>query len=96
MRTRSRGRTARVWALLAVVAMFSSMLAVVGTTATAAVGDFTLTILHNNDGESQLISASGEPDYGGVARFKTLVDTEKAAATNVIMLSSGDNFLAGP
>ncbi|NNF10088.1 MAG: bifunctional metallophosphatase/5'-nucleotidase, partial [Acidimicrobiia bacterium] len=63
--------------------------------------DFTLTLLHNNDGESQLVNAgSGLEDFGGVARFKTLVDGLRAdAAANgngVLMLSSGDNFLAGP
>ena len=62
---------------------------------------FGLTILHNNDAESQLINAGGGlEDFGGVARFKTLVDTLKAQAVSsgrgVIMLSSGDNFLAGP
>ncbi len=63
--------------------------------------NFELTILHNNDAESQLIDAgSGLEDFGGVARFKTLVDTLKAQAAangrSVIMLSSGDNYLAGP
>lgn len=62
---------------------------------------FTLTVLHNNDGESQLINAGGEAaDFGGVARFATLVDNLRSEAENagngVIMLSSGDNFLAGP
>jgi 5'-nucleotidase len=61
-----------------------------------------LTVLHNNDGESQLINAPGNPDFGGVARFKTLADNLRAQALQgpgkraVIMLSSGDNFLAGP
>lgn len=78
--------------------------------ATTSVGanhrTFQLTILHNNDGESQLINAgSGIEDFGGVARFKTLVDQLRAEALSgggrgvgqgVIMLSSGDNFLAGP
>lgn len=79
--------------------------------ATSSVGanhnrTFQLTILHNNDGESQIINAgSGLEDFGGVARFKTLVDNLRAEATSgggrgvgqgVIMLSSGDNFLAGP
>lgn len=63
-------------------------------------GDFTLTVLHNNDGESQLVNAGeGQEDFGGVARFKTLVDRLKAEARQdggVVMLSSGDNFLAGP
>jgi 5'-nucleotidase len=72
--------------------------------------DFVLTILHNNDGESQLIDlGSGLEDFGGSARFKTVVDDLKDEAVNgprpsdqrgakrgVIMVSSGDNFLAGP
>lgn len=65
---------------------------------------FTLTILHNNDGESELV---GGEDSGGVARFATLVEQEKAAALTgptgarnrnkrgVILVSAGDNFLAG-
>lgn len=64
-------------------------------------GRFKLTILHNNDGESQLISSPASADFGGVARFKTVVDQLKAKAdkggrSDAIMLSSGDNFLAGP
>ena len=60
--------------------------------------DFWLTVLHNNDGESQVVDAgSGAEDFGGAARFKALVDTQRAAAApNVVMISSGDNFLAGP
>ncbi|MDX1520144.1 MAG: bifunctional metallophosphatase/5'-nucleotidase, partial [Anaerolineae bacterium] len=64
-------------------------------------GGFTLTILHNNDGESQLINAGGDNvDFGGVARFATLVDQLRAEGTGdnsaAVLLSSGDNFLAGP
>ena len=58
-----------------------------------------LTILHNNDGESQLLFAPGQEDFGGVARFKTLMDNlrdEADASGAVLTLSSGDNFLAGP
>jgi 2',3'-cyclic-nucleotide 2'-phosphodiesterase (5'-nucleotidase family) len=70
--------------------------------------DFTLTVLHNNDHESKLVNAPGNPDFGGVARFKTLLDTYRYQATHgrppagqswhrgVIVLSSGDSFLAGP
>ena len=70
--------------------------------------DFTLTILHNNDGESKLLNAPGQPDFGRIARFHTLVDQLRREATHgrpgsgeaghrgAIMLSSGDNFLAGP
>jgi 5'-nucleotidase len=70
--------------------------------------DFYLTILHNNDGESQVIDAgSGLEDFGGAARFKAVVDDLKWEAVNgawiqrgakrgMLMLSSGDNFIAGP
>lgn len=63
---------------------------------------FKLTILHNNDGESKLINAGVGPlvNFGGVARFKTRLDSLRAqsdaAGIPNIMLSSGDNFLAGP
>ena len=83
------------------------------TSATTAVdpteGDapvFQLTILHNSDGESQLLHAGkGLEDFGGAARFVTQVQALRAAATpedtaerayGAITLSSGDNFLAGP
>lgn len=67
----------------------------------AADGTFRLTILHNNDGESQLVNAGdGLESFGGVARFKTLVDAQKTKAASetdgYVLLSSGDNFLAGP
>lgn len=68
--------------------------------------NFRLTILHNNDGESQLVNlGSGLEDYGGVAQFSAVVQREKRVAASsegstmnsgVIMVSSGDNFLAGP
>lgn len=67
-----------------------------------------LTILHNNDGESQVVNAgSGLEEFGGAAAFKTVVDQLRFSATRgpdaprnarrvALMLSSGDNFLAGP
>lgn len=59
-----------------------------------------LTILHNNDGESKLLNAGpGLADFGGVARFATVVQQLRAVGQSeggVVMLSSGDNFLAGP
>ena len=71
--------------------------------------DFWLTILHNNDGESQLVDLGDGflEDFGGAARFKTVVDDLKkdavtgipwspGAKRGVMMVSSGDNFLAGP
>ncbi len=64
---------------------------------------FELTILHNNDGESKLINAGSGAlvDFGGVARFATVVENLRQEVANgtrkrdVILLSSGDNFLAG-
>jgi 5'-nucleotidase/UDP-sugar diphosphatase len=58
--------------------------------------DYTLTVLHNNDGESDITADSN--GNGGAAQFVTLVNQLKAQAASMgsyIMLSSGDNFLAG-
>jgi|GEM_PF-1334693 len=61
-----------------------------------------LTVFHNNDGESKLTAAGtgALANYGGVARFRSLMDTLRADATangyEYITVSSGDNFLAGP
>lgn len=71
--------------------------------------DVWLTLLHNNDGESKLVNA-GVGDlvgYGGVARFRTLVGelrdegshpakADDGARRRTVLVSSGDNFLAGP
>jgi 5'-nucleotidase len=58
--------------------------------------EFTLTIFHNNDGESDLLP--DDAGFGGAASFITKLNELRAAATTdgTIMLSSGDNFLAGP
>jgi 2',3'-cyclic-nucleotide 2'-phosphodiesterase (5'-nucleotidase family) len=97
--------------LIPVLALLVALIVIAAPSSVAAKQpkvQFWLTVLHNNDGESQLLNAPGQPDYGGVARFKTLVDRLKLAATEgeeaearpgkdgVVMLSSGDNFLAGP
>ena len=58
-----------------------------------------LTILHNNDGESALLPFDDPADHGGIARAVTAVDQLRALARDdgrdVLVLSSGDNFLAG-
>jgi 5'-nucleotidase len=90
--------------VLVLVAMLAALLAVVPAAQADPPDDYgtaawTLTVLHNNDGESQLVNAGSDlEDYGGAARFKALVDAQRAAATTdgTVMLSSGDNFLAGP
>ena len=104
------------WRLLAILAVMALLMTTLFAGGAAADGDdddddsggnFTLTILHNNDGESELLT---DGDEGGVARFATLVRQEKKEATGgggddddddggdrgVILVSSGDNFLASP
>ena len=66
-----------------------------------ASGQYSLTILHNNDGESRVINAgSGLEEFGGVARFATMVNQTRTfyegLGHGVLTISSGDNFLAGP
>lgn len=88
------GRLRALAALGAVAAVLAA-----GCTAAPPDGPFTLTILHNNDGESQLRGAPGQPDFGGIARFVALeaqLEKDAAATGPVLTLSSGDNFLAGP
>ena len=79
---------------------------VVPATPAPAPKGFRLTLLHNNDGESKYIVGDSIAGYGGITRFKTVLDrarTEAAAdavPANVdkgtVTVSSGDNFLAGP
>jgi 5'-nucleotidase/UDP-sugar diphosphatase len=93
---------------LAVVLMVAGFGGAV-TADSACKGDvpYTLTILHNNNGESALMNVGGGlEDFGGAARFATVVHREKVAALardrcgqekrGVVMVSSGDNLLAGP
>lgn len=65
---------------------------------------FTLGIFHNNDGESDMLGDSIEYQgemilAGSVAQFKTTLDSLRQLGVDrgyeTIMLSSGDNFLAG-
>ena len=67
--------------------------------------DFWLTILHNDDSESQLIDAGpGLESFGGVARFATLAqrlrmeaqsDSSIRTKRGVIVLNAGDNIFSG-
>lgn len=107
MRRLIGGTAAAAIACSLAVATAPSVAATAG--AEAARPAFQLTLLHNNDGESQLLGAPADASYGGVARFATVVDQLRAQArvrppvapdqprrSGVLMLSSGDNFLAGP
>ncbi len=79
----------------------------VSLVSSAYANDFTLTLFHNNDGESKLLGTNIDPDgpgplparpYGGVHRFVSVLDDRRATlapGSNALTLSSGDNFLAG-
>jgi 5'-nucleotidase len=57
-------------------------------------GSVTVTILHNNDGESKLLG-DVESGFPGVARFVAAMrELQAGAAGPVVTLTSGDNFLA--
>ena len=57
---------------------------------------FLVRIMHNNDGESKITQQEVDGRMiGGVAHFKTAVDSLRSDGTANLMLSSGDNFLAG-
>ncbi len=86
---------------MAALSMLLALLSSGAASADSHDDSFTLTVLHNNDGESQLVNAGGGiEDFGGVARFATQVRAQRADARasgyGSVLLSSGDNFLAGP
>jgi len=70
--------------------VFAAAITLAAGTAHAA----SLTIFHNNDGESRLINGTG---FGGVAFFKTTLEGMRAAnaGRDQLTLSSGDNILPG-
>ena len=77
--------------------------------ATPAPRTFRLTLLHNNDGESKYKPGDSVANYGTISRFSTVLkrlrteadtfrsDAEKAGTEDkgTVLVSSGDNFLAG-
>ncbi len=84
----------------------SILLALAAGTASAQSADFYLHVLHHNDAESQLLNAGAGAleDFGGVDRFATVVANLRAEAqvfpagfdSGSVLITSGDNFLAGP
>nr|MBX2876035.1 esterase-like activity of phytase family protein [Saprospiraceae bacterium] len=57
---------------------------------------FFLRIVHNNDGESKLLPTDvNGMQIGGAAQFKVVADNVRSGQYPNLMLSSGDNFLAG-
>ncbi len=62
---------------------------------------YSLTILHNNDGESRLTSYTDAlSEYGGVARFATMLNETRSYYESqnhgVVSIFAGDTFLPGP
>ena len=95
----------RTTAVLGGVGLAGALLAAVPpTVANASSSDVTLTLLHNNDGESKLLpqeESVGDVTYeaGSIAGFKTVADREKRRArgikdNSVLMVYAGDSFLA--
>ena len=94
----------RVIAALAATALIAQM-SLANTTASADTGSpITLTILHNNDGESALlpeqsyVTAKGKLTYGSAAAFSAVMKREirkvKGAGNPVLSVYAGDSFLA--
>ncbi|MXV90337.1 MAG: bifunctional metallophosphatase/5'-nucleotidase [Acidimicrobiia bacterium] len=97
----TRGKNHRInWRKPAVVLAALGLLVSVTALAPTALNAqdnaaYTLTILHNNDGESKLLH---NPDRGfpGIARFVTAMRALQEGATTdgVLTVTAGDNFLA--
>ena len=66
----------------------------------AAQAQYSLTFLHNNDAESELFGTGPNGEFGGVARFATMLnqtrDFYSGIGHGVIAIASGDTFLPGP
>ncbi len=84
-------------ALIAATAVLSVPAGAQPTPEPISANTFSLTILHNNDGESKLLPDE-DSGYPGVARFAARLKQMQADAaesrSGVITLTSGDNFLA--
>ena len=79
-----------IFVVCVLVCMLVALLGIIG----AKEHDTTLTIIHSSDGESALL----ENDYSGsVAQFATVVRSivNEVGRDNSLVVSSGDNFLAG-
>lgn len=99
-------RLKRKVALVTALAVSATFVAAHAGNAGAATGDskaVTLTLLHNNDGESSLDTStlrSGTTTYkyGGIAAFKSVMDREVSDARSrgnaVFRVYAGDSFLA--
>ena len=110
----------RRWYPLLIAVMVAALVSVSGTSPADAGGkdasgwgwghdrgpDFSLTILHSSDGESDLIGDTTEVGAGSISRFGDLLQRLRwegrggwswpfASRQGVVTISAGDNFLAG-
>ncbi len=100
-------RTPRIHAAL--LAALTVLLLAAGPAAAKPKGPekaaFELTLLHSNDAESKLLTGDSTAGYGGAARFSTVLQRVRREADRrergdaprrgTVLVSSGDNFLAG-
>ncbi|MEM9185002.1 MAG: bifunctional metallophosphatase/5'-nucleotidase [Planctomycetota bacterium] len=75
----------------------TALVAVTLATATAGADPYSITVLHNNDGESDLF---GDGAVGGVAQFATAMDAHRSfyegAGHGVVSVYAGDSFIPSP
>jgi len=93
----SRRRPAIATTVLGTVALLLALLSIdtQDATAQAADGSVTVTLLHNNDGESKLLH-DAEAGFPGIARFaQAWIDEGRSSDADILLrVSAGDNFLA--
>jgi 5'-nucleotidase/UDP-sugar diphosphatase len=107
--SKRRSRRFLTAGVITTAAIFSAAVATGGASADGPEPKFTLTILHNNDGESSLLPVEIDGvSYGGVSRFNAKVtelrnesyrpsfDPGEAPQRGHLLLNSGDNYLPGP
>jgi 5'-nucleotidase / UDP-sugar diphosphatase len=85
--------------------LLASSLTVTSLLVPGAAQAFTLNLMHFSDGESALLNRTApttptQPtfDYSGVSLFGSLIDRQRNASNSDfdLLLTAGDNFLAGP
>lgn len=83
------------------IPVLAALLAASSLAPRAVNAQYSVTFLHNNDGESRLLGYSDSlAEYGGPARFKTMLDQTRSFYASqghgVVSIYAGDTFLAGP
>lgn len=85
--------------------LLASSLTLLGTLVPATAQALTLNLLHFSDGESSLLTRTGtstvdgtEFQYSGVGLFADLIDRQRNVSDSDfdLLVTGGDNFLAGP